>query len=499
MSSAIADHNTSARLDPLLKMSATALAAAVTKGEVTPLAVVDAHIARLEATAPLNGLVGRRFEEARAEARAAEAVLAGKGPKPPFTGVPCTIKEAIALRGSPNTSGLYHRRDVKAQKDATAVARLRAAGFIPLGVTNVPEACFWFETDNLVYGRTKNPYDARRSAGGSSGGEGAVIGAGGSPVGLGSDVGGSIRMPSASCGIFGLKPSHNVIPLTGHWPHYDDESGEPSVRRDVQLYNTLGPMARRAEDLLPMLRIMAGPDGCDTTVQSVAFGDPAKVRWRGRKVYLLAEPRIARAWSVSPELAAATRRSADALAQEGATIEEIDPALFWRALLIWSCTLDALDLPRVDKMLGGGRRPLILWELFRHLAGRPRLTLPALEYCLGEKIFGLFPGKGRFIALGSALRQRVEEMLNPGNVLLMPTHPRTAPRHWRPMLRPFDYTYTAIFNILRVPVVAAPVGFDRDGLPLGVQIAAPFGQDHVAAAAALALERAFGGWRPPQT
>src|SRR5262245_58857220 len=180
-------------VDDLLSVSATELASRIRRRELSSLEVVDAHIAHLQRHNPvLNAVVCDRFDAARDEARAADARCAAGADLPPLHGVPCTIKESFALTGMPNTSGLVARKGLLSTADATAVRKVRAAGAIPLGVTNVSELCMWMESHNNVYGRTNNPYDPGRIVGGSSGGEGAAIGAGGSPFGVGSDVGGSI-------------------------------------------------------------------------------------------------------------------------------------------------------------------------------------------------------------------------------------------------------------------------------------------------------------------
>ena len=183
--------------DQMLSASATELAAMVRDGKVSSRELVDAHIMQIERVNPtLNAVVAKRYEQARAEADQADAMRGkiAKSELPPFHGVPCTIKECFALEGMPNASGLVRRRGVIAYDDATTVARLRRAGAIPLGVTNTSELCLWMESNNYVYGRTNNPYDPTRTVGGSSGGEGAIVAAGASPFGLGSDIGGSIRM-----------------------------------------------------------------------------------------------------------------------------------------------------------------------------------------------------------------------------------------------------------------------------------------------------------------
>src|SRR4051812_41974481 len=193
----------------VLHASALELAAAIRSGELTSREVVDAHIARLEAFQPRTGAVAvPRFDAARAAADQADAATEPSGP---LHGVPCTIKESFAVEGLPNAAGLVSRRDHRAPADAPTVALLRDAGAIPLGLTNTSELCMWIETDNKLYGRSSSAYDARRTAGGSSGGEGAAVGSGGSPFGLGADIGGSVRIPAFFNGVFGHKASPGLI------------------------------------------------------------------------------------------------------------------------------------------------------------------------------------------------------------------------------------------------------------------------------------------------
>ena len=241
--------------------SATALAKAIREGETTAREVVQAHIDRLHARQPrTNALACDRFAQALEEADAADARLTTAStsnehdPLPPFLGVPCTVKESISVAGMPNCAGLVALKDRRSETDAPAVQRLRDAGFIPLGVTNTSEMTMWIESVNRVYGRTRNAYDPHRTAGGSSGGEGAAVGSGGSPVGLGSDIGGSIRVPAFFNGVFGHKPSPGLVPNTGQFP---------STEGEAAYMLTLGPLTRHAEDLMPVTKIISGPDGVD--------------------------------------------------------------------------------------------------------------------------------------------------------------------------------------------------------------------------------------------
>ncbi len=499
-------------VDPLLTLSALELAANIRTGSVSAAEVVEAHIRRLQAVNPtLNAMVGERYEAARAEARAADARLARaravapgaggdphEGELPPLLGVPFSVKEMISLAGMPHTFGSRARAERVADGDATVVERLRAAGAIPLGVTNVPEWGFWFETDNLLYGRTRNPYDPGRISGGSSGGEAAVVGAGGAPFGVGSDIGGSVRMPAAFCGVFGHKPTHGLLPLTGHYPVYA-WGPDAELRKEIP-WLTIGPLARRAADLMPLLRIMAGPDGVDPNAEPIPLGDPDAVSWRGRRVLVLEDPRIRGALRASPDVRRAVTASARALAARGAVLEPLPRDFFRSALRIWFGCLHSTAPTSIAVLLGAGERVRLPRELLRVVGGRGRFTFPALMFALMERVRRL-DGEttAALVERGRRLGERLHALLGgpDGGVLLLPPHPRTAPRHRAPYLRPFDFAYTAALNVLRTPATTVPVGLDRHGLPLAVQVAAARGGDHLTLAAALSLEQAFGGWRPP--
>src|SRR5262245_3715876 len=311
-------------------LSAVRLAELIRLRKMTSREAVDAHIALAETVNPrLNAIVRTRFDEARREADAADAKTASvpASELPPFHGVPCTIKECFEFTRMPNSAGLLRRKDVVATKDATAVERLRHAGAIPLGVTNVSELCMWMESTNRVYGRSNNPYDPTRIVGGSSGGEGAIVGSGASPFGLGSDVGGSIRGPAFFNGVFGHKPTPGVVPNTGQFPNAENEQRE---------YLCTGPLTRHAEDLFPLLRILAGKDGVDPAVRDVKLGDPAAVDWKGRRAVLVTGNGRLR---VSDDMRAAAEKAARALEARGATVvEKTFPALrqqfdVWSAMM----------------------------------------------------------------------------------------------------------------------------------------------------------------------
>jgi fatty acid amide hydrolase 2 len=477
----------------ILSASGVALARAIRERRVTSRVVVEAHIARARHVNPgLNAIVRDRYDAALREATAADEKTSSVHPDdlPPLHGVPCTIKEAFAFEGMPNTAGLYARRDVVATEDATVVRRMRAAGAIPLGVTNISELCMWFESQNKVWGRTNSAYSADRTAGGSSGGEGAIVGAGASPIGLGSDVGGSIRMPSFFNGVFGHKATGGIVPSTGSYP---------PARNDMQRFVTCGPIVRRAEDLMPVLRIVAGPDGVEERCVPCDLGDPATIDLKKLTVLTVEKG----PGSVQRGLIEAQRRAADALAAAGATVERREIPSLSRSFEIWSAMMHegrAGDSSFRELMAEGGS-----FDPWRELALLPmpfrqsRYTLPGLLLSLFEELPARLTSRAqRILGLGKELSAELAQVLGDRSVMLYPSFPRVAPRHNTPLLAPFQFAYTAIFNVMEMPSTQVPLGLDASGLPLGVQVVAPRKADHLTIAVAMALETALGGWQSPE-
>ena len=475
--------------DPLLLSSATQLSADIRAGRTTSQAVVEAHLEHLQAVNPtLNAQVASRAEQARREAIAADETPTDA----PFLGVPCSIKECFALTGMPQTSGLLRRKGLTADRDATAVHRIRQAGAIPLGVTNTSELCMWMESDNLVYGRTNNPYDPRCTVGGSSGGEGALVGAGAVPFGLGSDIGGSIRMPAFFNGVFGHKPTGGLVPGTGQHPIAD-----PAARR----FLTTGPLCRRAEDLWPLLELLAGPDGEDAGCIPWRLGDPRTVDIGALRVLHIPDNG---AQPVSADLRKAQLRAVDALHQAGATIEEVRIPAMRYGFDIWSNMLQEANVTPFSTLMGDGEPVQPIVELMRIFTGSPRHTVMACLLGATESITKAMPARQRrFVELGRSLRAELEERLGDDGILLYPSFSRPAPRHRLPLLRQlmlrFDYAYTALLNVMELPVTQVPLGLNARGLPLGVQVGARHGNDHLTIAVARFLEDELGGWVPPPT
>jgi fatty acid amide hydrolase 2 len=390
----------------------------------------------------------------------------------------------------PLSAGLVARRDYRALESASAVQRLIDAGAIPLGVTNTSELTLWIESDNRVYGRTNNPYDSSRTAGGSSGGEGAAVGCGGSPFGLASDIAGSIRIPGLFCGVFGHKPSSGLVPNTGLWPPSNGPAGE--------MLGT-GPLARRAEDLMPLLRIIAGPDGVDPLAREVELGDPSAVSLDGLAVVTVEDASMR---PISAELRDARERAVGALLAAGATVRRAELRSWRRALPPYLAALQAGGGPDAAhatlRLLAEAGEPRPTWRALLHRGGphTPAARLALAAELLARDGDGEGGPPGRLLSGARELVAELTEVIGDG-VLLHPSHPRPAPKHGSTVGRMWLLTPAAVFNLAGLPVTEGPLGLSDDGLPLGVQVAAGRDRDHLSIAVALELERVFGGWAPP--
>ncbi|CAM4600845.1 unnamed protein product [Lepidochelys olivacea] len=483
---------------PLLQLSAGQLARRIRRREVKCTDVVQAYIKRIEEINPLvNAVVKDRFDAALEEAYHVDKLLSeGHGDedalqeKFPFLGVPFTVKEAFALHGMPNTSGLVSRRNLISTSDALVVSRLKQAGAIPLGVTNCSELCMWYESNNNVYGRTNNPYDLQRIVGGSSGGEGCVLGAACSVIGVGSDIGGSIRMPAFFNGIFGHKPTTGVVPNDGQFPN------ALGVRTE---FLCTGPMCRYAEDLEPMLRVMAGPG-----VRKLKLDE--KVSLEKVKFYCMEHD--GGSVFVSPvdrEILQAQRKVVEHLETRfGVQVQHITIHKMKYAFQIWSAMMSSRDSDGQEAqlftdLLGDHGKPVWpLWELMKWFLGMSLHTIPAIALALTEKLMKLNPGgNAKLVSMGHSLRTEMMNLLGTDGMLLYPSHPIVAPKHYSPLGMPFNFAYTAVFNVLGLPVTQCPLGLSSEGLPLGIQVVAGPHNDHLTLAMARYLEKAFGGWVCP--
>lgn len=460
--------------DALQYASATAIARAIRDRQISVKEVVEAHLERIEAVNPaLNAVVKLAAERALDEAHTADqAVLNGKT-LGPLHGVPMTIKDSLDTEGVVSTGGTKGRATYMPQEDATVVARLRAAGAVLLGKTNTPELTLAGETNNLIYGQTNNPYDLSRTPGGSSGGAGAIIAAGGSPLDMGSDTGGSIRLPSHFCGIAGIKPTSVRVPRTGHVV--------PFRLGAVDSLTQNGPMARFVEALALTLPIIAGVDWRDPAIVPMPLGDPQAVNLQGLRVAVHTDNGIK---TPTPETVAAVRAAADALANAGLSITEQRPAVLVRAADL------ANNLSSADGR-AWTRRLLVksgTSELHPWLSRRMEEAEPV--------------DVGDFTALledVDAYRSEMLTFLQDYDAILCPVCAFPAPPHgttMEPEMR-LGFSYTGAYNLTGWPGAVVRGGTSPEGLPIGVQVVARPWREDVALALAQQLETALGGWQRP--
>lgn len=474
----------------LLTLSGSEIAKMIRHRMVTSREVVKAHIEHIKKVNPLlNAVVKERFQDAMREAEIADSKINDYPIEalPPFYGVPCTIKEHFALKGMPSTSGLVSRKDNISKSNATVVERLLGAGVIPLGVTNVSELGMWMETNNAVYGRTNNPYDIKRTAGGSSGGEGAIIGAGGSPFGIGSDIGGSIRIPAFFNGIFGHKPTGGLVPNTGHYPNTEGKA----LR-----FLTSGPMAKHAEDLWPVLKIISGDDRQDKGILSFPLQEPSSVDMKKISVLDVSDNGMI---PISDELKFIQEKAVESLARLGAKVTKVQLASLKESFFIWTSMLSEAGGRSFKNMMGDGIDINPGIELFKFMVGSSNHTLPGILLSFAEDVPRLFPQLSKeFVEKGEALKKEFDEIVGENGVMLYPSYPEVAPLHNKPLVNLFHWMYTAIFNVLETPVTQVPLGLNQNSLPLGLQVVGSHGNDHLTIAVAMELEKVFGGWTPPK-
>lgn len=368
-------------MSELWARSATELAAAIAAGEASSVDVVWAHIARIEAVdAALHAIVVRRYDLALAEARIADERRARGDDAGPLSGVPVTIKDSQDVAGLPSTYGLPSRANDVAPRDDPYVAALRGAGAIVLGKTNVPQLLIYIEADNPLYGRTNNPWNLARTCGGSSGGEGAIIAAGGSPLGLGTDIGGSLRVPAAFCGVMSLKPTAGRL---------DDPTRLAIYRGQRAIVSQAGPLARSVADLTLALELANANAGSE-----LAPAQPLRDRGHVDVCALrIGYYEHAGSFAASPALARATREAASALAAMGARVVPFEPPRVDDAMDIFFGVLAADRARGATEALGGDPRDPRIAELIG-IASKPRRSVALIERLLR---LGGQPGFARIV------------------------------------------------------------------------------------------------------
>lgn len=484
----IDDHNL---VTPAVKLSQQ-----IKSGHITSEEVVESFIARIKRVNPLiKAVVDTRFEKAISQAREIDRKLVearnGSGDKAilsqPLVGVPVSVKETISLEGQSFTGGLLGRKFVKAPKTAVAVELLMKNGLIPICSTNVPEMAMWWDCSNPVYGRTSNPYDLSCIPGGSSGGEAALNAAAGSVVGIGSDIAGSIRIPSNFCGIFGHKPTPFVVSSEGMYP---------LVKGDREKLLGVGPMCRYACDLSPMLRVMAGAEA-DKLRLDVSV-DLSKL-----KIFYIEDLGDPLAVSCNADILAGLRNAVNHLVTKyKVSVEKVELDEFKYGMILWSAEANTEpDAPSMAKQFKDGRggelNPLV--ELVKKAFQMSEHNMNSILAATLEKFSPTYGTRGNKMLVSKAaeLRKRLADMLGPDGILLLPTHPEPAPKHHTTLLKVFNVSYTSVTSVLQMPITQCPLGLSKEGLPFGLQIIARPFNDRLTIAVAEELEKPFGGWTSP--
>jgi Asp-tRNA(Asn)/Glu-tRNA(Gln) amidotransferase A subunit family amidase len=457
------------------------MARMVKQKTISPVQLVKAHLERIERFNPLlNAFVVLDADRALLTARAAEAAVMQGMELGPLHGVPITLKSSIDVAGLRCEAGSRLRAGYVPASDAPLVTRLKAAGAIILGNTNVPEFLMAWETDNLLQGRTNNPWDLERTPGGSSGGESAAISACLSAAGVGSDGGGSIRVPAHFTGICGLKPTPGRIPSTGHFP----VSAGPFAQLGV-----VGPMARTVGDLKVLFEVMAGPDVGDPSAAPVPIRHLRAAETTGMRLGYFEE---GGGTPVTAETRAAVRSTVRALSQRGFAIEPFQFQELEYARELWWVMFGLAGGCVLQPMLQGCEADLhpIMKEFVDSVAAEPPLTLEHFMTALLER---------------DRVRIRFLKQMQDFPALLCPVCSIPAFRHrersWRVNGRTVQYlesmSYAQWANILGLPAVVVPVAKSREGLPIGVQVVGRPWEEEVVLAVGAEIEHACGGWREP--
>lgn len=462
----------------LWQLSARELAEAIRIGTTTAREVIDAHLARIAEVNPsVNALTVVFTDRSRALADAIDARLRAGDVPGPLAGVPFTVKENIDITWSATTSGWAFLAEAVPSKDATMVRRLLEAGAIPIARGNMPDWGLRWDTDNDLFGRTINPWDADRVPGGSSGGDAVAVATGMTPIGLGNDYGGSLRLPAYAAGVCALRPSAGRIPA----PMVDVT--EP-VALSLLFFAVNGPIARRVDDLDTAFSIMHGADGADPSASTIphpaSYGGP-------KRVAVVRDPL---GWGVDPQVAAAVDRAAAALAAAGWELIEVEPPMIEQAATLWRQI-------STTEMVGAflpGALPMPLSQ------GSTQYFLDNAEETViletGQAYGGAWAQRAIIAGQWEKFQTDYPVVLGPVSARRMPavgydlSGPEATTALWR------DHRLLVTVNFLGLPSVALPAGLDEDGLPTGVQLIGPRNGEHVALAAARDVEAALGTLTP---
>ena len=461
-------------------LTMTELAKSIRDKTLSPVEVVTAHLDRIDSINPKLNAIVELTEGVLDRAHEAEAALMSGNLWGPLHGVPFTAKYSVDAKGVRTTRGSRLFADHIPTADATAITRLKDAGGIFLGHTNVPEFVFWFETDNRVYGRTNNPWNQNHTSGGSSGGEGAAIASGLSPIGIGSDLACSIRQPATHCGIVGLKPTHGRVPLTGHWPN------------TLLRFMHIGPMARTVKDIAVALSIMSGPDGIDPYAVPVPVPELENLggALSGLRVGWCSEGPFA---PVAKDVQSVVESAANSLEQLGCKIEPVtlsgwnNPPAQDISIKLFTAEL----VPYLEPFISGREEELS--PVIQKRLQVPEPTAREYQQAWNER---------------ERLCHDLASYFSKYDLLLCPTSVTHAPKHGTSelnvdgevVLPRNSVRATVPFDLTGSPAISIPYGWSNDGLPIGVQLVGRHFDEATLLKAANALENVSQkeGTRRPQ-
>ena len=465
----------------LTSRSATELAALIRAGKASPVEIVEAHLKRIEQFNPSLNAIVTLAEDAIDRARAAESVVMSGQEIGSLHGVPLTVKDTIETEGLRTTAGSRLLANNIPNRDAAVVARLKSAGAIIIGKTNAPEMAAYYETDNPVFGHTNNPHDLNRTAGGSSGGEAAAIAACLSPAGIGSDLAGSIRLPAHFCGIAGLKPTTQHVPVEGHIP---------AVTGPLSLGAAIGPLGRKVADLATLFGIIRDENPSEpghTALQNSSL--------KGLRASWYLSDGVA---PVDEEIARAVERAGDALRDAGLEVDQGKPPGISQGPRLWVELFSRTVLRQLSEFYRGREDeagPQVAMMIAR--AGKEAVDMAA-KIRAAEQL-------AKAIVERERLREELIRWMMTTPLIIAPVGGTCAWPHgarrveirgesvsvWR------AFSYSQTFNVFGLPSVSIPAGLSTQGLPIGVQIIGlPFSERLLLAAASI-VEQSLGGWRRP--
>lgn len=472
--------------------TATELAQIIREKTATAVDVLEDHLQQIARHNPaLNAIVTPNEEEARQRAREADEALARDEVWGPLHGVPVTVKDVFETAGLRTTSSFKPLADYIPRHDATAVARLRDAGAILLGKTNMPMLALDFQTDSPLFGRANNPWNTACTPGGSTGGGAASVAAGLSPLEIGSDIGGSLRIPAHFCGVFSLKPSEHRVSLAGHIPE------PPGAPRGVRHMAVVGPLARSVADLRLALSLLAGEDGRSWEVAPVPLPLVAK---RSLEEYRIAWSDDFGGAPLARDARAALQTTAEGLAQAGCYVERLNPPGFDFEAAWQTCG----ELLGAEIGAGMDRLP-------RFLTGMQFRMMPDRSFMKRSFVRGLgldMHSYAQVLTRRDGLISKLESFLSGWDAWLCPVTVGTAFPHCK-MGQPIEIdgqsvpyfvansSYTSVFSMTGSPVVVLPAGSSKEGLPIGIQVVGRRWRDMELLAVAEAIAGVTGPFRPP--